>query len=115
MADTRNPGFSKPTAATVQRAAKKRKAVGDPSLSPGEKERAMTLEKVTEAVNIMKTSYDKVQKDLGMASLVEAKLQEKKRDTTGPVKYLKAESKKVDDATGILKQEWIEAKKFLDS
>ena len=113
MAEPSNPGRTNPADAV----AKRRRTNPTPSAppeppSPEDAKLKDLRSQVTKSVQGMKSTYDRIQRDLSQVAVIEGKLKAKSWDTQGPLNYLKEQTAEVTNKSADLFTKWTVAKQF---
>eukprot|EP00959_Pyramimonas_sp_CCMP1952_P461413 9481530-Pyramimonas_sp.AAC.4 len=116
MADSANPGKSNP--ADVIPPKRKRTGPGarDPPLPPNPEEAKLKelRAEATKSMQGMKSTFDRIQRDLSEVAVIEGRLKARKWNSEGPLAYLRAETEKITELNGQLFAAWAEAKQAID-
>ena len=91
MSDVSNPGNTKPSTTTTTKAAKRPRHQDDKpvlEVSPEQKQRRDVITAATKVVTTLKTTHEKITREMAMVDVIEARLKKKPWDTTQQVKYI---------------------------
>lgn len=117
MAESRNPGHSggnqRSSTGNVKKGMKRKGTSELTEESPEQKAWHFAKEEATKSNNTLKVTFDRVEKELGQVSLIEANLRTKKWDTSLTIKFLEEETTKVREQNKTLQEAWINGKHIL--